>query len=169
MESRDWTAELRQRVQDACCKTVFVDGGLDPSRASVLAATIMADVEVFGVLKAREGYIGGWDDSARSPHAIGTLEAAYPLPPRIRTVLREEPDPHGYAAYYAYDIQAREIIVRHERNGEWIKVTLLPDGFTNMLRPTAERIDLWASLKAEPYRTEEVPADEGNPWPEHGP
>lgn len=78
----------------------------------------------------------------------------FPLPPK--RVLREEPDPHGYTGLrWGCDDRAREIVVRWGSEAAWTKVADVPGGYSNALRPTAERIDLWHSLKHNPYR--EVP------------
>jgi hypothetical protein len=154
MENRDWTRELGGRILVHLARYVEC-GGPPPINA------IMADVEVYGVLMARRGYVSG----AIHETSNGTFSyremldnvaapKAFPLPTRTRQVLREEPDPAMGGHLYRYRDGVYE--VSSPEDGVWGTCTHWP---------TPERVALWHSLKHNPYRTEEVPADESNPWP----
>jgi hypothetical protein len=170
-KTRDWLAELQTRVTGYLQDAAY--GKDDGSRMSRNLNRILADVGTALVLAQRKAFRAGVTARGMTSDT-DELEARgaylYRLPARTLWVLREEPDPHGYAVHYRYDEGAREIMVRYDiERAQWIKASDLPEGYAYMLRPTADRIDLWASLKAEPYRTEEVPADESDPWPEVSP
>lgn len=165
-ETRDWAAELRERVLRYVHTAVYGDN--DGSNALRAVERIMADVEVFGVLKAREGFAHGWNvRGGRDGLGESGALLAYPLPARTFRTLREEPDPHGLPVLYSFNDREGIIMGRGKSEDEGAQYPLVdvigPGGF---LLPSSKRIDLWASLKAEPYVTKEVPADEDNPWPE---
>lgn len=156
MENRDWYAEFVQRLKRHAIRAVNMES---------LARDISADAEVFGVLKAREGYELG----LRTGFSPGTAfdehaRREFPLPSRgTRQVLRVEQDPESAVVTW-----------RYAEGGLEYSGTSLGDqwrgfgGGGGAFAPTSARIDLWHDLKHNPYRTEQVPVDESNPWPDEG-
>lgn len=148
-------------VDDAICRT---ETNLEPT-----VSRIMADVETALVLGRREGMECGmlWPAGTVAERAGRPTPAQrFPLPTRTHRVLNETADPHGLPIVYAYfGGNDRQILARGESDTAWRSITnVVPLG--GVILPTAERIDVWAALKAEPYRTEQVPGDENNPWGE---
>lgn len=162
MADRDWTAELQERIEreiDAAMER----GAKGDTNMEPTAGRIMADVEMFGVLKAREGFARGWKHFNSSPDH--QMKEDYPLPLRTHCTMREEPDPHGLPLVYAYFPGDKQVLVRGRENRYWGTFSEVFPPYGGILFTDA-RIDLWASLKAEPCITKRAPADEDNPWPE---
>jgi hypothetical protein len=169
MADRDWTAELRQRVFNHLLHQFGMGKPrMLSEKGEITFRHIMADVEVFGVLKARSGYVRGAihetsNGASSFCHLMQTVAApkAFPLPKRTRQALREELDPHGAGLWrWNGGLQFKSM-----ESAPW-RGFVGPDGVDRPFNPSADRIDLWASLKAKPFCTEEAPADEGDPWPE---
>jgi len=132
---------------------------------------IAADVETALVLARREGYVTGAVKEAQTGTAtfVSCMENVaapkqYPLPTRTRQVLREEPVPGQYDRIYRVRggrLECRGVELGAEWSGiEWHAVPVQPVDFQLM----RHAID----LHDNPYRTEEVPADESDPWGEGG-
>jgi hypothetical protein len=81
----------------------------------------------------------------------------FPLPPK--RVLREEPDPNKGEVWWRYTGLGLEFSPWKGQNGtQWIPLNR-QGAYSRTFAATPERIDLWHSLKHEPFR--EVP-DEGD-------
>jgi hypothetical protein len=160
MENRDWTAELQRRISKHLA-WLSAGGGHAPAVDTALDR-IMADVEVFGVLKAREGYTGkaiaGFSGSVTS-YAEERLTQLFPLPMRTRQVLREEPVPRHRPDLEPYTLLFRwKNALESRQGGQWELHPIDPTDLPLMKHAV--------DLAENPYRTEQVPADENNPWPE---
>lgn len=135
------------------------------SGAFVSIEAVMRDVATALVLARREGYV----ESMRRMAVGGTMSAdpdfrerhaadCYPLPTGTRQVLREEPDPHHPDRMYRATNEIRpSAAIMHLLCG-------IVQPYEAWPPPTVERVELWASMMREPYRTEEVPGDESDPW-----
>ncbi len=163
MENRDWTTELRVRVNKHLAVAIYGDD--DGAKLTVALRRIMADVGVFGVLKTREGYelglrTGFNPSSAFDEHA----RREFPLPMRTRQVLREEQVPDADGLYYRWNPDfgsGRFECAEAPGNPIW-SPRQIASYESGVLRHAMDLLD-------NPYRTEQVPADENNPWPEIDP
>lgn len=97
---------------------------------------------------AREAHAACLDDFNRGVRILAS--EAYPLPPK--RVLREEPDPES--AIVRWRCSDRGIEYNNLVGGAGWQV-LTQDGTVGKFAITGPRIDLWHSLKHNPYR--EVP------------
>lgn len=123
-------------------------GSMEPLGEQVALSRIMADVGVALVLARREGY------RLVSCCTLTSTEA-YPLPKRIRRVLREEPVPDGGVVLFR--VIAGQLQVAPDDGSRWEPYRVMPS--VALMRHALDLYD-------NPYRMEEVPADESNPWPE---
>lgn len=140
--------------------------GLPSRPVDELMPGIMADVEVFGVLKAREGYERGLVTRYNPDVSLSVLaQQEYPLPVRTRQVLRECVDLNGGDVSWRWNdgLEYRPIA-----GTVWNRFGS-SDVIGRTFFPFPERIDIWAALKAEPFRTEWVSEYESNPWPDNAP
>jgi len=129
-------------------------------RADRTIAALSPDTETYRIvtLAARVGYaLAKEEDGAGSlcppeqpQHVYCALLAAkrFPLPPK--RVLREEPDPCGGDVDWRW---TGALEYRPNGGAKWN--LLISDSNGRVFAPYPERIDLWHSLKHEPYR--EVP------------
>ncbi len=105
------------------------------------------------MLVAREGYMYRVQHFTRAPEhtfAATLARKAFPLPPK--EVLREEPDPMGYAHAWRCWNGVLQFQTSPATGGNWMNAT---DG---VYAVSPERVRLWADLMDNPYT--EVP-DEG--------
>lgn len=157
MENRDWLAELRGRAFLHITKQKIID----VNTSGEVLDRIMADVEVFGVLKAREGWeelrvAAGLSDTTYGPAPVKSAARLFPLPMRTRKVLREEPVPGSDGPLYRW--KGNMLQCNHDTRA-WEPAHTISPSDAALMRHALD-------LHDNPYRTEEVPADENNPWPE---
>lgn len=89
------------------------------------------------------------DGVGYTDHVYAQMAAErFPLPPK--RVLREEPDPNGGDVFWRWNLHLE---YRPWNGNVW--VSLVSDANMRVFAPYPERIDLWHSLKHDPYR--EVP------------
>lgn len=167
MENRDWTAELQERIAAHIDELAERAASMGDTNLEPTLSRIMADIEVFGVLKAREGYeeCRRQARTSRGYNDVSGVEFTFPLPTRTRQVLREEPDPSGSLAEWRWN---GRLEYRPNAGRSWFALGA-DEGEGRVFAPHPERIDLWHSLKHQPFRTEQLPADENNPWPDEAP
>jgi hypothetical protein len=143
---------------DYAGRKLFVDDAMGRAQAKLTALKPHATERVL-FLAARAGYaLAKEEDGIRSNQGIeaqtdycARLAAKrFPLPPK--RVPREEPDPHGYMRWRWF-----ETGLQYQWAGSRGWTSVAP---SDMWPPTPERIDLWHSLKHEPYK--EVPDDGGD-------
>lgn len=129
----------------------------DPSRCSTSEAALAA-IHRHTMLVARKVCLDNMREHAQQI-GLGTLfnlESArmaangrFPLPPK--RVLREEPDPKGAGVMWRWLGSSLEY---SSGDGRWFALVGSAGG-DRVFAPYPERIDLWHSLKHNPYR--EVP------------
>jgi hypothetical protein len=130
---------------------------------------IMADVETAIVLAERDafraGAVTGYAEGRHHPGSYNWANIAreqFPLPKRTREVLREVRDPHNDTLVWRCAeglLQCRQL-----NTDEWLPL-ITGSRFANDAHGLSpERIRRWADLLDNPTRTEEVEADEANPW-----
>ena len=121
---------------------------------NALMDALRTDVETALALARREGMVAGlqhagWDATPASP----ILARTYPLPSRTRQVLREEPVPGtGHPLFRVHEGMLQVL-----------------DGSYRECYPTGRQFALMAhalDLYDNPTRTEQVSADESDPWGE---
>jgi hypothetical protein len=166
MENRDWTAELRRLISKRLAWVALERG--NPAALDAALDKIMADVEVYGVLKAREGYTKGAVEETQNGTStfvdylrVTAAPEHFPLPARTRQVLREEPIPGTTSPRYRFskgELEAQGWRQGDAGWGEWF-------GCSNRAI-TIAHIEHFYDVAHNPYRTEQVPVDENNPWPD---
>ena len=120
---------------------------------------LLADVETALVLARREGLLHGIEHGhcyRITPEAYARL--LYPLPARTRQVLREEPVPNGQADWLRYRWHEGQLQSQGTRGDPWYAAYVEPSDFALMRHAL--------DLHDNPYRTEQVPGYESNPWGE---
>jgi hypothetical protein len=152
---RDYLAELESRIM----RRLQADDGTGPPPI----VGIMRDVEVYGSLMAREGFKegAGWLADSRNHNTPFNTAASerYPIM-HTRRVLREEPVPGSGegAPVYRWNRSFGGGRLESSRGAGYMWDSRdLRSHEVGVMRHALD-------LHNEPYRTEEVPADESNPW-----
>lgn len=145
---------LRDRLRARLWRRMADDGPVSDR----MIDGVMRDVDVYAALCAREGFARGWRARVPGIMALSSPETEYyPLPKRTRQVLREEPIP-GYSSpfYRLYRVSDGELQRTTGADNKWEPAVINSADFELMAHAI--------NLRANPYRTEEVEADESNPW-----
>lgn len=153
-------AKVRERVE----RVLRASEEGTTTRGEDLSA-ILAVVETALVLARREGYTGG----SSASNTLGAARFTYPLPTRTRQVLREEPVP---GRRHSCLFRVRDGVLERNCNGDTGDKALWELHADICMVPPVGAWDLMAhalDLHANPYRTEQVPADESDPWGEGAP
>lgn len=157
--SDELLAKVRERVWAQLHRVVdseVLQAKLDAVMADVETALVLARREAYAEsmrCMAREGTQGA-DAAFREQHAA----YLYPLPTRTRQVLREEPVPGTRSPFYRWHNGRLEFLAGRAW-GSSSSVTRNDDGHVPLMRHALD-------LHDNPYRTEQVPADERDPWGE---
>jgi hypothetical protein len=111
------------------------------------------------VMAQREGMLEGMLEAGLFMEGKGpSIRARYPLPTRTRQVLREEQVPGRETEFTVYRVMEGVLQSHALKHPHWANAYVPPDDFDLM----RHALDLHDS----PYLTEEVPADESDPWGE---
>lgn len=122
---------------------------------------ILAVVETALVLARREGWnLRAYqsENITEFPGAVDSGLEKFTLPARTRQVLREEPVPGTDRPLYRVEHGCLRVFSNLR---EWVPSPPIGNASFALM---AHALD----LHANPYRTEQVPADESDPWEERG-
>lgn len=135
-------------------------GLMGPEATREALDAITANVATALVLARREGMLAGLHHAGLIVQGQGpAIRNAFPLPTRTRQVLREEPAPGSISPLYRVRDGVAELLVTWSAVSGWVPLGDLSGQRFGTMRHLLD-------LHANPYRTEDVPGDEGDPWGE---